>query len=212
VPCANFTRLADADVAGVGEFYEESFSIYQRKGLFGCPPRELVLAVTGLCGITLSSPTGLCEVINHNEYKFYLEPQKGGAAAVARRIKDHLSMQFWSAPWGPERAVQASPPLKESFGNVTVAALEPNGPGGRGLLALKLDPIGCIYRYMVVEGELPGASAPVAAAAAPAAAGGTPLPAATRWCPGGTTKAPEPAKLEDPGERVPLCVTMKRYT
>lgn len=201
VPCGDFVALADTDVARGGDY--NYFAQYQREHLDACPPRELVLAMTAGCEVRLSAASGPCSSIDRgpvgglNSLTRILDPQKDGAAAVARRIRDDLITALWESHW---RLSDDGDQFGHSIGNLTVLAIEPGGAGGRGLLALKLQPFGCIYRYAVVEGALPGARAPVAAAA------GAPLPAATRWCPGGTTKAAKPAELAEPGEPVPLCV------
>lgn len=210
VTCTDFFRAAAADLAAATSItYLDDDA--KAKAAASCPPRELALSVNAACGVELSSRS--CPMLNTvRSPDFWQAPgqlpegQLGtlpfnltsaaaagndgndGSKAAAWAIKRGLLTRYWSGRY------------QEEDGNSTVVALEPNGPGGRGLLALKLNPIGCVFRFAVVEGALPGGT-PVSGA------GSSPLPAASRWCPGGTVKAAEPAKLADgAGEAVPVCV------
>jgi hypothetical protein len=133
-----------------------------------------------------------------------------GVAGVAREIRESLITRLWQAKYDEPESAGGAFVERWVEGNTTVAALVPNGPGGSGLLALKLQPYGCVYRYAVVEGALPGASSSIAASIIKPSGSSSPLPASARWCPGGTTKAAQPATLAEPGEPVPVCLVTKR--
>lgn len=86
VPCADFSRLAAAEIATAYNETKPVFSDYARSLLPGCPPRDLELTVTGGCRIELSSPSGWCPLINSGkgaQKPLILAPKNGGAAAVA---------------------------------------------------------------------------------------------------------------------------------
>lgn len=214
VPCTDFVRMADTElalakveIARINATYKAFLYNSGRGSLFGCPPREIVLAVTGGCSVQLSSSK--CEPVN-NTTPIDLVPSREGSANVSRTIERALRTDYWEVisgvPDGGELG-GLQDVTSYGYGKTTVAALDPgSSPGGRGLLALKLEPTGCVYRYAVVEGALPGARG----ASAPVAKPGSPLPASARWCPGGTTKAAQPATLAEPGEPVPVCLVTKR--
>jgi hypothetical protein len=214
VSCEDFFRAGAADLAAAtfrGGYLDAAAAA---KAAAGCPPRELALSVdAGSCGVVLSSRS--CPMLDTVRPTEWAGP--GGALydGVLGTLPLNLTAAAPAGPGGgPAAAAAAARSIQRGLvtrfatgqymqedQNVTVAALEASGPGGRGLLALRLSPVGCVFRYAAVDGgALPGGGDKEAAAAA-----GQALPASARYCPGTTTKSPQPAKL-DGGDPVPVCV------
>lgn len=216
VQCLDFFRAAAADLAAaITPSYLDDDA--KAKAASRCPPSELRLAVKSdspTCAVELDDAgSGDCPMLKTvagpdfwagagripdgtlGTLPFNLTSAASSSSSQQQQqqrthVQSSLATRFWTGRY------------TEQDGNWTVAALDPKGAGGRGLLALRLNPIGCVFRYALVEGSLPGSEGEIVASG-----GGPlpPLPPAAGWCPGATVKAPQPAKLAG-GQEVPVCV------